>query len=471
MIIRDKFYIGGQWVETVGTEDRIVVNPATEEPVARVRRGNAEDVDRAAKAAAAAFEGWSLTSHEERSAIFRKMAQIMERRADEITHTIVSEIGQAISGAKAMQTAGPIRELNLFADLIPEIVWNEQVDNTNVRRVPAGVVGAMVAWNAPMGSVVTKAGAAMAAGCTVVMKSSEPAPLSAFIFAEICDEAGVPPGVLNVVNGAGRVAGDAIALHPLVDMVSLTGSVIAGSHLMELAAKGIKRISLELGGKSANIIFEDTDIERAVNDGLDDAFRNGGQVCGGLTRMLVQRSRLAEAAALAVKKAESFVVGDPFDPKTTLGPVVSADAQKRVRGYIQSGIDEGLKLLTGGVDTPAGVNRGFFVRPTVFVGHNQATLAREEIFGPVLVIIPFDDEDDAVRIANDSQYGLGGGIWAASSERARAVAARIRTGRVRINGAPLTKRAPHGGFKLSGIGREWGRVGMEEFLEYQSVIG
>jgi aldehyde dehydrogenase (NAD+) len=267
------------------------------------------------------------------------------------------------------------------------------------------------------------------------------------------------------------VVGDAVALHPQVDMVSLTGSVIAGSHLMELAAKSIKRVSLELGGKSANIIFEDTDLERAVNDGLEDAFRNGGQVCGGLTRMLVQRSRLAEAEALALKKAESFVIGDPFDPKTTLGPVISADAQKRVCGYIQSGIDEGLKLLTGGTDMPDGFNRGFFVRPTVFVGHNQATLAREEIFGPVLVIIPFDDEDDAVRIANDSQYGLGGGIWSASAERARAVAARIRTGRVRINGAPLTRRAPHGGFKRSGIGREWGRVGIEEFLEYQSVIG
>ena len=471
MIERDKIFINGEWVRSSGTDTIPVVNPATEEVIAKVPRGTAGDVDLAAKAAAAAFTSWSQTSVADRAAIFSTLARITERRADEITRTIVTEVGQAIRTARISQTAGAVEELDIIATMLPKIVWEEQVENTNVRRVPSGVLGAITAWNGPLRSVISKAGAAMAAGCTIVLKGAEIAPLSSFIFAEMCEEAGVPAGVFNLVSGTGPEVGEAIASHPLVDMVSLTGSVRAGRRVMELGAVSVKRMHLELGGKSANIIFEDTDLERAVNDGLDDAFRNAGQVCGGLTRMLVQRSRLAEAEALAIKKAESFVIGDPFDPNTTLGPVISDISRERVRGYIKSGIDEGVRLLTGGVDTPAGVNRGYYVRPTVFSGDNYSRIAREEIFGPVVVIIPFEDEDDAVSIANDCIYGLAGGVWSASAERARKVATKLRTGRVRINGAPLSKLGTHGGFKLSGVGREWGRFGIEEFLEYQSVIG
>ena len=340
-----------------------------------------------------------------------------------------------------------------------------------VRREPMGVLGAITAWNGPLRSVCLKAGAALAAGCTVVVKPSEVAPLSAYIFADLVTQAGIPDGVFNLVSGTGPEVGEAIASHPLVDVVSLTGSVRAGSRVMELASRSIKRVALELGGKSANIILEDADLARAVDIGIEDAFRNSGQVCGGLSRMLVPRARLAEAEDLAVRKAESFVLGDPLDPATTLGPVISKPQRDRIREYIRSGQDDGVRMLIGGPDAPAGLDRGYYVTPTIFSGDNNARLAREEIFGPVLMMIPFDGEEDAVAIANDSPYGLAGAIWSGDPERARAVAARVRTGRIRINGTPINMKAPHGGFKLSGIGREMGRYGIEEFLEYKSVIG
>jgi acyl-CoA reductase-like NAD-dependent aldehyde dehydrogenase len=340
-----------------------------------------------------------------------------------------------------------------------------------VRRIPSGVVAAITAWNAPLRSIISKAAAAIAAGCTVVLKPSEVAPLTGFMFARLCAEAGLPPGVLNLVSGTGPEVGEAMAGHPLVDMVSLTGSVRAGRRVMEVGAQTIKRMHLELGGKSANIIFADVDLERAVNDGIEDAMRNTGQACGGLTRMLVQRARLKEAEELAVHRARAYRLGDPFDERTTLGPVVSAAARDRVRGYIESGQQQGVRMLTGGPESPAGLSHGFFVQPTVFSGDNHSRIAREEIFGPVVVLIPFEDEADAVQIANDCVYGLGGAVWSADPIHARSVASQLRTGRVRINGAALDKRGTHGGFKLSGVGREWGRIGIEEFLEYQSVIG
>ena len=471
MIEKKDIYIDGRWVRAHATGVLTVTSPVTEQPIATVPRGTAADVDLAAQAAARAFPAWSQTSVSERQAIFRKLARLTEARKDEITRTIVTELGYPITLAAKSQVDGAVEELDLIAEYLGEIEWYEQFGNTRVHRVPSGVLGAITAWNGPLRSVISKAGAAMAAGCTIVLKPSEVAPLTAYIFTEMCHEAGVPAGVFNMVSGTGPEVGEAISGHPLIDMVSLTGSVRAGRRVMEVAAASIKRVHLELGGKSPNLIFADSDFERAVRDGIDDATRNAGQVCGGLTRMLVPRERLAEAEQIAVAKAESLVIGDPFDPKTTLGPVANAAAFERVRGYIQSGLEEGVTLLTGGLERPKGVSGGYYVRPTIFSGDNQSRVAREEIFGPVIVIIPFDDENDAIRIANDSPYGLAAAVWCADGERARTIALKLRAGRVRINGAPLNKRGVHGGFKLSGVGREWGRIGIEEFLEYQSVIG
>ena len=470
MIERDAIFIDGRWVESAGTGTLTVVNPATEEPIATVPRGHVDDVDRAAQAAARAFEPWSQTSHDERAALLLRIADILEAKAEELAVSTTREIGTPIALARRSHVAAPINDLRIAAAAIKDVLWEERFDGTIVRRIPAGVAGAITPWNGPMRMIALKAGAAIAAGCTMVLKGTEVAPLSSFVFAEAAVEAGLPAGVFNLVSGTGPEIGEALATHPLIDIVSLTGSVRAGSRVMELASRSVKRVALELGGKSANIILEDADLEKAINDGLTDAFRNAGQVCGGLSRTLVPRSRLAEAEEIAAARAARFVIGDPFDENTTLGPVVSDVQRDRVRGYIRTGIDEGMKLIAGGPEAPEGLEKGYYVRPTVFVGTNQHTLARQEVFGPVNVMIPFEDEDDAVAIANDSDYGLAGGVWSADPERAREVGRRIRTGRVRINGAPIDMRAPHGGLKLSGIGREMGRYGIEEYLEYQSLI-
>ena len=471
MMERKQIYIGGKWIASAGSDVIRLVNPATEETFASVPRGTAQDVDLAAQVAAQAFPAWSRSPVAQRIEIFAKLARLTEARADEITRTMVSETGYPQAWVAKAQTAGAAEELDIIAECLGEIAWAEQVGNTQVCREPSGVVGAITAWNAPLRSIISKAGAAMAAGCTVVLKPAEVAPLTAFVFAEMCAEAGMPDGVLNLVSGIGAEVGADIAAHPLIDMVSLTGSVRAGRSVMEVAAPTIKRVHLELGGKSANLIFADADFERAVTDGIEDAMRNTGQACGALTRMLVPRERLRDAEELAVQRASRYVLGDPLNPATTLGPVSTAAARERVRGYIRSGLEEGVRMLCGGPEAPEGLERGYFVRPTLFSGDNHSRIAREEIFGPVVVLIPFDDEADAVRIANDSAYGLAAGVWCADAERARGIASRLRVGRIRINGAPLNKRGTHGGFKLSGVGREWGRFGIEEFLEYKSVIG
>jgi aldehyde dehydrogenase (NAD+) len=466
-----QIFVNGKWVDSTATESIPVVNPATEETIASVPRGTAEDVDLAARAAADAFVQWSQSPVEERTAVLRRIARILEGRADELTNTMVSEVGTPISAACGSQTDVSVADLDIMADAMKEIAWQENVGTAVVRREAAGVVGALCAWNGPLRSVVLKAGAAIAAGCTVVIKGSEVAPLTSYVFADVATEAGLPDGVVNLVSGTGPEVGEAIVLHPAVDVASLTGSVRAGSRVMELASRSVKRVALELGGKSANLICEDADLPTAISTGIADAFRNAGQVCGGLTRILVPKSRLAEAEALAVDTAESYVLGDPFDPATTLGPVVSAVQRDRVRAHITRAIDDGVRLLTGGPEAPEGIDRGYFIRPTVFSGENSARLAQEEVFGPVVIIIGFDDEADAIAIANDSQYGLAGGIWCGDPARARQLATQVRTGRIRINGTPIDMRAPHGGFKLSGLGREMGKYGIEEFLEYKSVIG
>ena len=337
MIEHQEIFINGQWTASAGPSVLEVINPATELLIARVPRGTSDDVDRAVQAATQALPGWSNTPAAERAAVFRRLARLTEQRSAELTRTMVSELGYPIAKVRVTQTAGAVEELDIMADALAQIDWVETVGNTRIQRVPAGVVGAITAWNAPLRSVISKAGAAMAAGCTVVLKPSETAPLSAFVFAQMCAQAGLPPGVFNLVCGTGPEVGEAIASHPLIDMVSLTGSVRAGQRVMSLASATIKRVHLELGGKSANLIFGDADFERAVVDGIDDALRNTGQVCGGLTRMLVPRAALAQAEAIAVRKAESFRLGDPFDEQTSLGPVISAAARERVRGYIRSG--------------------------------------------------------------------------------------------------------------------------------------
>lgn len=468
----DEIFVNGTWVKSESSGAIPVINPATEETIATVPRGGPKDVDKAVTAAAAAADAWSNTPSEERASILTKMARLVDGRVDQITDMIVREVGHPRTAAAVAQSAGAAEDLDILASELAAIAWDELATTATVRRVPAGVVGAITPWNSPLRAITVKAGAAIAAGCPVVLKTSEIAPLSGYLFCQLASEAGLPDGVVNMVSGTGPEVGEALVAHPALDMVSLTGSVRAGRRVMELAAQGIKRVHLELGGNSPNIILEDADLERAVNVGIDDAFRNAGQVCGGLTRMLVPRQLISQAEEIAVVKAESFMIGDPFDPATTMGPVKTAGQRERVLGLIKSGLDEGARILTGGIERPDGIERGYYVRPTIFSQvTNSMRIAREEMFGPVVSIIPFDSDDEAVAIANDSQYGLAGAVWAGDADRARAVARRMRTGRVRVNGTPLDKRAPHGGFKMSGIGREWGRYGIEEFLEYQSVIG
>ncbi|MGW6659654.1 aldehyde dehydrogenase family protein [Rhodococcus sp. NPDC055024] len=469
MIERREILVGGRWIPSSGSGVIEVENPFTEEVFGAVARGNAQDVGVAAAAASRAFGSWWNSSLEDRADVLRRLADALESRADEITRAIVTEIGQPMSIALGHQTLSAVGHLRDTADALKEVDWDTHVGDTLVHRAPVGVVGAITPWNVPLLMIAMKVGAAIAAGCTVVLKGTEVAPLSSYFFAEATLEVGLPPGVFNLVSGTGIEVGEAIATHPLVDMVSLTGSVRAGSRVMELASASVKRVALELGGKSANVILEDGDLERGVTTGIEDALRNSGQYCAGLTRVLVPRNRLAEAEQIAAAKVSTYVLGDPFDDRTTLGPVVTRSQRDHIRGLIRSGIDQGARLIAGGPDQPAGLDRGYFVEPTVFVGSPHHRIAREEVFGPVVTIVPFEDEDDAVAIANDSDYGLAGAVWSADPAYARETALRLRTGRIRINGSPVNLRAPHGGFKLSGTGRENGRFGIEEFLEYQAI--
>jgi acyl-CoA reductase-like NAD-dependent aldehyde dehydrogenase len=355
-------------------------------------------------------------------------------------------------------------------DLLEHVVWEQEIGNSQVIREPVGVVGAITPWNYPLHQIALKVAPALAAGCTVVLKPSEVAPLNAFVLAEIIDELDLPAGVFNLVTGTGPVVGEAIASHKGIDMVSFTGSTRAGKRVSELAAQTVKPVALELGGKSANVILDDADLETAVTDGIAKCYLNSGQTCSALTRMLVPREKLEEAERIAAAVAEKTKVGDPFEEDTRLGPLVSEVQRERVRDYIQKGIDEGAKLVTGGSEPPEGLDRGYFVRPTVFSDvSNDMTIAQEEIFGPVLAIIPYDDEDDAVRIANDSAYGLAGGVWSADEERAKRVARRIRTGQIEINGGVFNPLAPFGGYKQSGHGREAGHFALEEFLQVKAM--
>jgi acyl-CoA reductase-like NAD-dependent aldehyde dehydrogenase len=467
---RDRLYIGGAWVRADTSETIEVINATTEEVMGRVPAGSAVDVDRAVAAARAAFEGWSAVALEERAKCLRRISEGLQARMMEIATVIAQEVGMPVNLAMFIQAGLPIMTFGSMSDLLATFEFEEQLGNSLVVREPIGVVGAITPWNYPLHQVAAKVAPALAAGCTVVVKPSEVAPLSTFILAEIIDGAGVPPGVFNLVTGVGPVAGEALAAHRGVDMVSFTGSTRAGRRVSELAAGSVKRVTLELGGKSPNVVLDDADLKQAVSDGVAKAFLNSGQTCSALTRMIVPRSQLAAVEQLAIEAASSYTVGDPLVPGTRLGPLASAAQRDRVRGYIGAGLAGGARLLYGGAEAPDGVERGYFVQPTVFSDvAPDSVIAQEEIFGPVLSIIAYDTEEEAVAIANNTVYGLAAGVWSGDRDRALSVARRLRAGQVEINGGAFNPLAPFGGYKQSGNGRELGHFGLEEFLEVKSL--
>ncbi len=467
---RDRIYIDGAWVASAATETIPVVDPSSEQVLATIPAGIATDVDRAVDAAGGALEAWSATPAEERGAALARLAAGLDRRRRQIAAVIARELGMPLAQSEAVQVGMAITTFASMASVVDLLPPDERVGHSLVTYEPVGVVGAITPWNFPLQQIAVKVAAALAAGCTVVLKPSEVAPLNAFLLAEIVDEAGLVPGVFNLVSGTGPVVGEAIAAHPGVDMVSFTGSTRAGVRVAGLAAASVKKVALELGGKSPNIVLDDADVERAVRAGVTSAFANAGQACSAQSRMLVPRSLLGVVEEIAVAAADSYAPGDPFAEETSMGPLVSLMQQQRVRNYINQGIDEGAKLLTGGPEPPEGLETGFFVRPTVFSEvTSDMTIAQEEIFGPVLAIMAYDSEDEALAIANDSVYGLSAGVWSATPERALSVGRRIRTGHVCINGSPFDQLAPFGGCKRSGLGRENGRFGVEEFLEVKTL--
>ena len=467
-----KFHIDGAWVEPSVDETLDVVNPATEEVIGAIAMGGQADVDAAVAAATAAFGEFSQTGREERVALLERICEGYAARSAELAATVSAEMGAPMALAVQAQVPSGMGHFRTMLKILADFEFETDLGTSLLVREPVGVCAFITPWNWPLNQIACKVAPALAAGCTMVLKPSEVAPLNALIFAEILHEAGVPPGVFNLVNGAGPVVGAALSAHPDVDMVSFTGSTRAGVEVARNAAPTVKRVAQELGGKSANIILDDAEFGRAVSRGVFAVCNNTGQSCNAPTRMLVPHSRMNEAAEIAAAAAGKVVVGDPGAEGTTIGPAVSDIQFHRIQRLIERGIEEGARLATGGPGRPAGLEQGYYVRPTVF-SHvsNEMVVAREEIFGPVLVLIGYEDDDDAVRIANDTLYGLAGYVSAGDRERGRSVARRIRSGQVNLNGARPDFRVPFGGYKQSGNGREWGRHGLEEFLEVKAILG
>jgi aldehyde dehydrogenase (NAD+) len=472
MVQHLRFYIDGGWQDPLSEKTLPIVNPASEQVLYEVALGSAADVDKAVSAARRAFETFSLTTREQRAELISKIIEVYKSRRKDIGAAISDEMGAPLGFAERLQAGAGLGHLMTTLEVLKGYAFEERLGSAMIVREPVGVVGMITPWNWPLNQIACKVAPALAAGCTMVLKPSENTPSSALIFAEILDEAGVPQGVFNLINGLGPEVGAAMSAHPGIDMISFTGSVQAGIDVVQRAALTVKRVTQELGGKSPNIVLEDADLLKAIANGAASCFGNSGQSCNAPTRMLVPLGKMKEAAAIAKGVADKTKVGDPKSVDTTMGPVVNLVQWEKIQGLIKKGIDEGATLVTGGLGRPEGLNKGYYVRPTVFADvSNDMTIARKEIFGPVLSIIGYKDEDDAIRIANDTPYGLAGYVSSATLERARRVARRIRAGNININGAANERAAPFGGYKQSGNGREWGRFGLEEFLEVKAVAG
>ena len=473
MKVCEEFYINGEWVKPVnGLKTLDVINPATEEVFGRIALGDKDDVDAAVEAAYSAFETFGFSSVEERISLLEKILEVYQGKYDEIAETISSEMGAPIGLSKAAQAATGLGHFSTALETLKNYKFEEVKGSALIRKEPIGVVGMITPWNWPINQISCKVGPAIAAGCTMVLKPTEIAPFNAILLAEVLHEAGVPKGVFNLVNGDGPTVGEAMSAHPKIDMMSFTGSTRAGVAVAKGSADKVKRVHQELGGKSANIILDDADFSKAVSKGTAHMFNNTGQSCNAPSRMLVPAARQDEAKEAAKAVAEGIVIGDPSEESTNMGPVVSDVQFNKIQGLIEKGIEEGAEVVVGGPGKPEGLNQGYFVKPTVFANvSNDMTIAREEIFGPVLCIIPYQDEDDAIKIANDTPYGLSGYVSSEDPERALNVARKIRSGNVHINNKPTGIDAPFGGFKQSGNGREWGEFGFEEFLEIKAVMG
>jgi aldehyde dehydrogenase (NAD+) len=466
-----KNYINGEWLSSDAPDLHDIINPATEESIGQVAYGNATDVDQAVAAARNAFEGFSRWTVEQRLELLRKIEESYMARYNDVAAAISAEMGAPITFSQKAQAATGIGHLRSTIAALEAMELEEKVGHSTVLKEPIGVCGLITPWNWPINQIMCKVAPAIAAGCTVVLKPSEIAPANATIFAEILDTAGVPAGVFNLVHGDGPGVGSAMSAHPGIDMMSFTGSTRAGILVAKSAADTVKRVAQELGGKSANIILENAPLEAAIKNGVLGMFGNTGQSCNAPSRMLVPESLYEQAVAIAGAVAERVKPGDPQDPETKMGPVVSDAQYNKIQGLIEKGIEEGAGLVCGGPGKPEGLETGYFVKPTIFRDvNNNMTIAREEIFGPVLVMIPYSDVDEAIEIANDSEYGLSGYVYGANTEEAMAVARRMRTGMVHLNGAANDIAAPFGGYKQSGNGREWGAHGIEDFLEVKAVM-